>query len=239
MENFDNIIRGMRIFKQDGEKSRYALIPEKAIFKYAFLNMDIAIRKGDLLTPHKWEYHKKTLIREELFSFDDYEYIFYPDKWTSELLNKALEPFLPSNLEKGESLDYLQQLEKIPAEAERSVREIIEQEMIPPEGVMITEAYVYKHHNQSRSLILSEDVYGDDITGEETNRFQQLKLQEVYQNASSAQYLYKLKSKDDHNDSFIFNKGDWYIFYTDESGTFSWMEELFDIDDLLPFTNFS
>ncbi|MES9681777.1 hypothetical protein ABWK22_02430 [Gottfriedia acidiceleris] len=227
-----NLLEGNRVFKQENDKTRYLFLPEERINKYYCIYEMIFIKNGDLLFPNRWILHRgSSLIPLKDFNPEDYEYMFYPNlfvKW----MQKALEPFI--NIKLDEDFSNLIALENIPLNAEASVRELLEDEKSEPS---IVEAYI---GTDGKFIILDVDsgLNDSNITEECTSDFADKTIVGTYTNQD--EYLFQVvpnKNANDFGHRFS-SETRWFHCHIDKSKQFNVLSELYDIEDIIPFTKF-
>ncbi|MEY2196745.1 hypothetical protein AB7942_29130 [Neobacillus sp. BF23-41] len=235
--NMEKLLEGKRIFRQDGEADRYLLLSEDFIQKYYYFYEVIAIKKGELLYPHKWlKYSCSVLFPLDSFNLTDYEYIFSTDKWLANDIKTALEPFLEIQIDN--QLNALLELTEIPRGSELGIRESLEKEAYKEKDLSIIEAFSCPNQD-NRFIILDSEFSDDDITYERTKDFADKVILDSYQRrlGNYTEYLYKL-APSKNSDSYYLSEISWYYRGIDELGNFDFLKLIYDIEDMLPFTSF-
>lgn len=214
-------LEGKRVFKQENSEVRYLFLQEERIKKYHYFYGDILIKKGDLLYPNRWiKYENVVLLPLGSFKQEDYEYVFFPS-WSFKHIQTVLKPLI--GIELDEDLSNLLTIDELPSAAESGIRERLNDMNIEPS---IVEAYTFP---DGEFIVLDEELTGSDIVEECTEEFANKTITNIYYNHD--EHLYQIEPKSSHDIV-------WYHSRPDESNQFSVLREIWDIDDMIPFTKF-
>lgn len=229
--NMEQLLEGKRVFKQELKEVKYFFLPEKHIEKYHYLSNCILIKKGDLLFPSRWvKYTDEVLLPLGSFVPNDYEYLFFTG-WYIKHWNAALKLFI--DIEIDDEFTNLLILDELPAATESSLRELLvgEKDTVPS----LVEAY--KYPGEDRFIILNEELTNSDIVEECTSNFAKKKIVTTYNNHGDSLYKTVPKGKEQRYITYS-NQVEWYHCQLDETKNFFVLKEIYDIEDMLPFTKF-
>ncbi|MFF2286017.1 hypothetical protein [Peribacillus butanolivorans] len=127
-------------------------------------------------------------------------------------------------MQMDEEFTSLRDLEELPAAAESSIREALKE--FEYEKPAIVEAYI---HPDNSFIVLDPGLTDHDIVEECTADFANKTIVNIYYNHDEHQYQIEPRSA---------NEIVWYHSRPDESNQFSVLSEIWDIDDMIPFTKF-
>lgn len=243
----EQLLEGKRVFKQDNEQDRYLVFVSSEIKKYIDLTGTIAVKKGDLLSPLKWEVRDEKLNDRNIIPADsldtsDYDYIFYPNLISAKSINKHFSTLLPKE-HKGTFKDLLS-LPELPAilpKGEEGLKRLLDEENCLNDFRPI-EAFSYVNGGEVKFFILVSEFSSDDITDEYTEDFKKQHIISHYERLTDngVEHLYKTVPDDRKDSSFHHSHSvRWYRYYQgDKNQQFFALKELHDIDDVIPFTAF-
>nr|WP_280146647.1 hypothetical protein [Priestia megaterium]MDH3168909.1 hypothetical protein [Priestia megaterium] len=239
--SINELVRGKRIFKQETDRDyKYLTLDADKIRKCIYFDYVIAIKPGDLPYPKKWWLRyfstkpvKGQIVPVEEYKKGDYEYIFMPEFGLRDELKRELEElgYDTDDSNKGES--FLSQLDEIPAKLLPTVKNIVElNQKDTTRPITIIDCYMYEEQGEPVYFIVEDDLDVSTISEELTIKFQNMVTHEVYETPTKDKYLYKAKDTTDR-----YKSESWYL-YSDNDANFPYFEELFNLEDLIPYTAF-
>lgn len=228
----DQLIEGNRVFKQEIDEAKYLFLPEKHIEKYHYFSNCILIKKGDLLFPSRWiKYKDEVLLPLDSYIPNDYEYLFFTG-WYIKHWNAALKPFI--DIEIDEEFTSLLTIDELSAAIESSLRELLDGE----NNTMSSIVEAYKYPDEDRFIILNEELSDSYIVEECTSDFAKKRIVKTYKN-NHGDSIYKTVPKGEEQRYITYsNQVEWYHCLLDKTKNFFVLKEIYDIEDMLPFTNF-
>lgn len=237
--SINELVRGKRVFEQETEKGdRYLVLDANKIQKCIHFDYVILIKPGDLPYPKKWTRYFKSkpekgqVIPVEEYNRDDYEYIFMPDFGLRDELKKPLEElgYPVDDTNKGEN--FLSQLDEIPEQLLPIVKNIIELNQKDTTEPQTIDCYVYEEQGEPIYFILEAEENVNSISRELTIKFSNMVTLEIYETPLRDKRLYKANDTTEQ-----YKSKSWFV-YSDKDTHLPYFEELYDLEDLIPYTAF-
>ncbi|MEB2276813.1 hypothetical protein LAV82_22605 [Bacillus sp. ILBB4] len=232
-------VREKRVFSQQTERDyRHLILDSNKIKKCIYFDYVILIKQGDLPYPKRWLRYfsllpqKGQVVPVENYNREDYEYIFLPYPGFSDEMKKELELLGQPTDDSNKFSNFLIQLDEIPDHllplVKKEITSCFEQTTEPP----AIDAYVYEEQGETAYLILEFEDNPHDIDEDATTRFQSMETLQTYELPGEHKRLYKVNEPDAH-----YNSERWFV-YSYEDANFPYLEELHELEDLLPYTAF-
>ncbi len=234
-----SLIEGKRIFDQDGTNF-YLVFPEEKIKEYKYLSYTILIKKGDILHPTRWINYSRALdsdvlIPSEQFNFENYEFVFHPEGLMIEELNDVLKEI---DFTINADFSNIFEIQEIPSGLLPRLVAVFEEYKYSSNDVLTVEAFSYIQNDELKYIILDSEFTNDDIIDEYTKEFLSMEIIKTYsrQNEDETEFLIKTIG----NRSIYAIDELWYAYYpVDPQHTYHVLTNIFEIEDMLPYTNFS
>lgn len=225
-----DLLKGKRIFKQESNEINYLVIPANKIKQCHLFYEIVLIKKGDTLHPNKWIYYEDEFIPIEQFQYDDYDYIFPVDKWIANDLSSI------AGIGESDEITSLLRIESIPENSQSAFLELIKKEAYTENSLAETvEVFTYEYDGKEHKIVLHIDYTDSDIEYEYTEDFAKSVIVNQYHYKNIT--LYKTEPEEGSSGNFIRNE-QWFIMLSDESNQFDIIKEIYEIEDMLQFTQF-
>ncbi|PVC74942.1 hypothetical protein C2I27_03390 [Priestia megaterium] len=233
------IAAGKSIVKQETDRDyRYLILDSTKIKKCIHFDYVILIKHGDLPYPKRWIRYvnfkpvKGQVVPVEDYNREDYEYIFMPEPGLSDELKSGLELIGQPIDDSNKFGEFLSQLDIIPDQLLPVVKEEINfclKSGVEPRAI---DAYEYEEQGEKVYVILDLEDNPHYIEKEVTEEFQAMQTVEAYELPTKDMHLYKV-----NDPSSSYSPERWFIYsYADEN--FPYFEEIYEIENLLPYTAF-
>lgn len=228
----NKLFENVRVFEQQLDETQYLVLPEEKIKKYVFFSFEIAVKKGDLSHPNRWIRLNDTLIEEEKFNYEDYDLIFAPDKWNAAEVKEAIGDQL--NIEYDIEFKNLLSMNEIPIESALKIKEALSNYSYVKKG----DAHEVEAFSVTKDqFLILDDMMGQNITYEYTEEFKEKVIDAEYKNLLNSTTLLRVGLA--AGDKVISGSNrTWYISWRDSTNNYTILRELYEIEDIIPFTSF-
>ncbi|MBG9587628.1 hypothetical protein [Cytobacillus firmus] len=227
----NTLFENVRVFEQQLDETQYLVLPEEKIKKYVFFSIEIAVKKGDLSHPNRWIRFNDTLIEEEKFNYEDYDLIFVPDKWNAAEVKEAIGDQL--NIEYDSEFNNLLSMKEIPIEIALKIKEALSKYSYVKKG----DAHEVEAFSVTKEqFLILDDMMGHNITYEYTEEFKEKVIDTEYKNSLNGTSLLRVGIA--AGDKVFGSNITWYISWRDSTDNYTILRDLYEIEDIIPFTSF-